>query len=106
MIIITNSANLAKLSLAKETQVIVDDRIPIKQWTGKWTRTPLLRDDRFTQWVDLVCPSRWAQYFGLVEKEMKPAYYIIPELKIERKYKEDFSILQRGVTHNLKQEDG
>lgn len=83
--------NLIREHRAKDagfTHIIADYSIAIvyneylekEKWTGRWIRRSVMPDDRFTTWVsdeDLLNPSSWQIFFGLVQKEMEPIFYIL-----------------------------
>ena len=58
-----------------------------ERWNGKWVRTKVLPDDRFTEWVDIENPSDWAIYFGLVKKEMELVFYEVKQPYVFESFK-------------------
>lgn len=79
--IICHSSHLVTLNKANlNCDIIANDFMTDKIWSGRWLRAKNMPDDKFTTWVtdeDLKNPPEWMIYCRMVEKEMVLGAYII-----------------------------
>lgn len=57
-------------------EIIPNEWIPKYKQNG-WKRTGIIPDNRFVEMVDIENPPRWAIYFGLVEPNNQPVFYVV-----------------------------
>jgi hypothetical protein len=70
------------IAFSHAIKIIADEHVPeftdkIQTKNGKpvWSRTAILPDTQFVEWVDLENPSSWHIYFGLVEHAKERCFY-------------------------------